>query len=194
MLKRADKRELSERCRDYQKTHEYWAMQLRLDLADLLTDHLRETGITQRELAAACGMKESFLSRIIHSDSNCTFDVAARVLHSIGVKPQLVDRDKHADKGVVSTAACQNQYIKGTVHVGESKLGRTLITVSETGPADVDAADAHGRLDRFADISWAAGPVGGHGPVYVDCGDEDFIDASFCNTPGPASRGLSRSG
>jgi transcriptional regulator with XRE-family HTH domain len=66
--------------------------QLRLDLADLVIAKLREKGWTQKQLADATGMKESFVTRIIHSNSNCTFGVAGRILFALDVKATLTTK------------------------------------------------------------------------------------------------------
>lgn len=58
---------------------------LRLQLADLLLRQLRAKGWTQKQLAKAARMKESFITRVIHAESNCTFDVAGRLLFAAGV-------------------------------------------------------------------------------------------------------------
>jgi len=74
---------------EFEATPESVGIDLRLDLADLIIAQLDRKRWTQKRLAQRCGMKESFVSRIIHAESNCTFDVAGRLLHALGVKPKL---------------------------------------------------------------------------------------------------------
>ncbi|MCW5766709.1 MAG: helix-turn-helix transcriptional regulator [Phycisphaeraceae bacterium] len=62
---------------------------LRLDLAHAIVRRLDALGWSQNELAQRCGLKPSFISRLIHSDSNCSFSTAARVLSALGVRPRL---------------------------------------------------------------------------------------------------------
>ena len=62
---------------------------LRLSLADIVLERLDELGWTQRRLAEEAGMRESFLSRVIHADSNWTCDVAGRLLFALGARAEL---------------------------------------------------------------------------------------------------------
>ncbi len=61
-------------------------MRFRLDLSKLICDALDAKGWTQRDLAREAGMKESFVSRVVNADSNCTFDVAGRLLFALGAR------------------------------------------------------------------------------------------------------------
>lgn len=58
----------------------------RLNLSDILLDRINDQGCTQKQLADKAGMKQPFVSRIINSDSNCTFDVAGRLLFALGIR------------------------------------------------------------------------------------------------------------
>lgn len=53
--------------------------------------HMDGRKLTQKQLAEMADMKESFITRIVHADSNCTFDVAGRILQALGVKAKLVE-------------------------------------------------------------------------------------------------------
>lgn len=64
---------------------------LRADLAGIILRHLDGKKWTQKKLADAAGMKPSFLTRIIHHEQNCTFDVTARILHALGVRASLAE-------------------------------------------------------------------------------------------------------
>lgn len=64
----------------------------RLDLADIVLAQLKAKGWTQKRLAKESGFKESFISRIIHAESNCTFDVAGRILSALGLGGKLVTK------------------------------------------------------------------------------------------------------
>lgn len=74
---------------EFEKSPQSVGIGLRLDLADLVMRHLDLMGWTQKRLAEATGMHESFISRIIHANSNCKFDVAGRIMHALGVKVRL---------------------------------------------------------------------------------------------------------
>ena len=95
MFRRKHKTGLLERFAQYKQTAEYFAQQLRLDLSDLVLRGLRrEPQMTQRDLATKYGKGESFISRLINGDYNCSFGVAARVLFVLGIRPKLVDADE----------------------------------------------------------------------------------------------------
>jgi AraC-like DNA-binding protein len=68
--------------------------ELRLDLADIVLRHLDDKRWTQNRLANAAGIKPSYLTRVIHSNTNCTFDTAGRILHALDVRAKLVEVDE----------------------------------------------------------------------------------------------------
>jgi transcriptional regulator with XRE-family HTH domain len=70
---------------EFEATPESRGYDLRLSLSTLVAKRLKAKGWTQKQLADATGMKESFITRIVHADSNCTFDVAGRILFALGV-------------------------------------------------------------------------------------------------------------
>ena len=77
---------------DYkQNDPESQGVHLRLNLAEIVIRQLNANGWTQAELAERIGKKEPFISRIIHSDTNCTFDTAGRILFALGVQAELVE-------------------------------------------------------------------------------------------------------
>ena len=82
---------LHERLRRFNATPEGRSETLRQDLSAIMIRRLGELGWTQKQLAQRCGKTESFISRLIHTDTNCTFEVAAHVLHALGAQPRLVD-------------------------------------------------------------------------------------------------------
>lgn len=65
-------------------------LSLRLDLATIILKALRERGWNQSALASAAGVKEGFISRLVHSDANCTFETAGRILFALGLRASLV--------------------------------------------------------------------------------------------------------
>lgn len=62
---------------------------LRLDLAQIVGAAMEEKGWTQKQLAEAAGMKESFVTRIMHAHQNCTLDSVGRILFALGVGAEL---------------------------------------------------------------------------------------------------------
>ena len=79
---------------DFRQRPESQGVQLRLNLAELLIRQLRAKGWTQRQLADTAVLKESYVSRVFHSDANCTFETAGRLLFALGIKAELAVSDK----------------------------------------------------------------------------------------------------
>ncbi len=73
----------------YNETPDSVGYLLRLNLAEMVMTGLWRKHWTQKQLADAAGMKESFIARIIHADSNCTFDVAGRLLFALNIDAEL---------------------------------------------------------------------------------------------------------
>lgn len=89
--------DILKRLREYQKSDEGFAHELQLSLADIVFERLGDLEWTQAQLAHAAGMKESFVSRILHAEeSNCTFKTAGRLLRAMGVRARLRIQEKEA--------------------------------------------------------------------------------------------------
>jgi plasmid maintenance system antidote protein VapI len=122
--------DLIRRHREYRKTPQSAGMQLRIDLSGIIAKKLHEKRWTQKQLADAAGLKESQVTNLIHSNKNCTFDTAGRVLHALGVKVAL--RDKAELDAAVSAVAMANvSLISLTLH-----RARAPVTVVNT-PSEV---------------------------------------------------------
>jgi ribosome-binding protein aMBF1 (putative translation factor) len=74
---------------EFDNTPEGRGYDLRLDLSSIIVRQLAAKGWTQKKLADEVGVKESFITRLIHSSANCTFDTAGRVLFALGVRAEL---------------------------------------------------------------------------------------------------------
>lgn len=76
----------------------------RLVFARIVLRQLAARGWSQRELAKRTGIKEPVISRIVHSDANCTFDTFGRILFAFGItaKQVLMERDYYGDEESVS--------------------------------------------------------------------------------------------
>ncbi len=74
---------------EYHQTPESRGIKLRLNLAQIILRHLRENNWTQKELARKTSFKDSFISRLLHSDANCTFETAGRILFALGIEAKL---------------------------------------------------------------------------------------------------------
>jgi len=71
---------------DFRERSDSVGFYFRLNLMSLLCELMDEKDWTQKQLANAADMQESFVSRVINAESNCTFDVAGRLLFSLGVR------------------------------------------------------------------------------------------------------------
>lgn len=86
---------IRERLAQFRRTPRGYGRVLRNSLSRIIVDRLDEHGWSQRQLAEAAGMKESFISRVIHGASNCTFDVAGRILHAVGAPAAVYDTTEY---------------------------------------------------------------------------------------------------
>lgn len=95
-------KDLLKRLREFENSPEGYGYELRLQLATVIFRQLDKKGWTQKRLAEESGMKESFLSRVLHAESNCTLDVMGRLFFALGIKPQLIDRETTASESPVT--------------------------------------------------------------------------------------------
>jgi len=63
---------------------------LRADLARFILNHLKDSGMTQKELAKNLRMGEPLLSRILALDANATMRTIARLYKTFGEKPAII--------------------------------------------------------------------------------------------------------
>jgi len=77
--------------RDFKKTPEYAGLRLRLEVSHIVVTRLRDLGWSQRELARRCKQKESFISRIVHGDANCTLDTIGKLAYALGIDVAFVE-------------------------------------------------------------------------------------------------------
>ncbi len=70
----------------FDQTSESVGLELRLSLAETILRHLKAKGWTQAMLARKAGVKEPFISRVLHSNANCTLDTAGKLLFALGVR------------------------------------------------------------------------------------------------------------
>ena len=75
---------------EYKQKPESYGMKLRLNLAELVIQRLKSNGWSQRDLAQEAGLKEAYISRILHSDANCTFESAGKILFALEIKAALL--------------------------------------------------------------------------------------------------------
>ena len=93
---------------EYHQTPESHGMKLRLNLAQIILRHIKENKWTQKELARKTSYKDSFISRLLHSDANCTFETAGRILFALGVEAKLEEvRETHSSMEMDSSGHTQ---------------------------------------------------------------------------------------
>jgi plasmid maintenance system antidote protein VapI len=113
----------------FDNTAEGRGYDLRLDLADIILQHLAEKKWTQASLARAAGMKPSFLTRIIHGSQNFTADVAGRILFALGAKAKLMEIHEDAEE-IAQRNDNGIEIIKKGTAVGSIKF-RQQISISD---------------------------------------------------------------
>ena len=64
-------------------------LEMRLSLAEIVLGQLRCRGWSQRDLAERTGLQESYISRVLHSNANCTFGTAGKLLFTLGIRARL---------------------------------------------------------------------------------------------------------
>jgi transcriptional regulator with XRE-family HTH domain len=152
-------RDLQKLLEDYEKTAESAGYDLRLDLAEIVLKALKRKGWTQKQLAAAAGKRESFITRIIHSANNCTFEVAGQVLFALGIKARLAEAyddlpiQPAAYRQAESATSFHYQYLyKDIIHGEEPKNIRSAGTPgpSAVHPAAIVTGSDPGELRNLA--------------------------------------------
>lgn len=74
---------------DYKGTAPGISLKLRLSLAEILQSNMKSRGWTQRKLADKTNKKEAYISRVMHSEANCTLDTIAELLFALDVRAKL---------------------------------------------------------------------------------------------------------
>jgi len=116
--------------KDFESTPESRGLALRTSLAVLVLHRLKEKGWSQKQLAESAGMKESFISRIIYANSNCTFDVAGRILFALDVTAEIVPAQKKKRMPAFDPADSIYSLNRVSIHGDDQK-----IEASSTGSA-----------------------------------------------------------
>jgi len=82
---------------EYDKTADAYAHALRLDLAFLVIGGMSARGWNIATLAGKTGFQESYISNVIHANSRCGFAGAGKILHALGIRATLVDKQPSAN-------------------------------------------------------------------------------------------------
>ncbi len=124
----------------YENKAESRGYELRLSLADVMLRGLRARGWSQKQLADAAQMKASFINRIIHGDSNCTFDVAGRLLFALGIHVHFVEKAKPDQQVIATTETSSSLRIREVTGNGKKTIQiRSTETASDPNVVDYSA-------------------------------------------------------
>ena len=116
-----DLQEILQALEKFERTPECRGLEHRLEFAELVIQHLKQKDWSQRDLALKASMKESFISRIVHSDANLTVETIGRIESAL---------DFHLDFKVRSA----ERHAEGStdLHLVTADGGRTRIPQQET--------------------------------------------------------------
>ena len=103
-------RDLRNSLEKFERTPQARSLDLRLTLSTLILNGLDRRRWTQKRLAAEAGMRESFVSRLIHAQSNCEFDTVGRILHALGTQAALVEKPLKPARRMGQTATSKQPH------------------------------------------------------------------------------------
>ena len=118
---------------EFEKTEASVGLELRLSLAELILRHLSSKNWTQRQLAEKTRLKESYISRVLHSNSNCTLDTAGKLLFALDVRARLrgfaIDTaGDGATSGVLNYLGQEYTHGQTSFKTDVSTAGRPIVT------------------------------------------------------------------
>lgn len=67
-------------------------LEFRLNLAEIILRNLDKKGWSQGDLARKANLKDSYVSRVIHSNANCTLETAGNLLFALGVDAKIEEQ------------------------------------------------------------------------------------------------------
>jgi len=85
-------KQLQRTLEEFKRSPEAPGVELRFMFADLILEHLRKKDWNQKQLAKKANMKESFISRLIHAEANCTLEIVGRIHFALGIHPYIGER------------------------------------------------------------------------------------------------------
>ena len=118
----------------YKQTPESVGLELRLSLSQTILRHLKAKGWTQSKLAKKTGMKEPFISRVLHSNANCTLDTAGKLLFALGIRARFEETVSGATHSTLRIAdyKCQGDT--------DGPSGKTIIAATTEKEAQAEWA------------------------------------------------------
>lgn len=106
-------KEILDQLAQSKETDEGISMSLRLDFAELILRNLAlKNDWTQARLAQESGLRESYISRVIHSDANCQISTFGKILRALGVRATLVEKPASSVASKEGTSDGEETYIE----------------------------------------------------------------------------------
>lgn len=106
-------KEILDQLAQSEETDEGIGISVRLDFAELIIRNLDlKEDWTQSRLATESGLKESYISRIIHSDANFQVSTLARIVRALGVRVTLVEVPASSVASKEGTSDGEETYIE----------------------------------------------------------------------------------
>lgn len=133
-------KEILEDLKQFEEDPDSRGVQLRLNLAEIVIRSLRAKGWTQRQLADEAGMKESYVSRVLHSAANCTFDSAGKLLFALDVSASIVEGSEtqkvttgDSTEGATFLVSMEQEFVDGEeIEESSSTAEETTINFSRS--------------------------------------------------------------
>lgn len=100
---------------------------LQYNVVNFVLRKMSETKIQKRELAERIGVKESQISRILHTNGNFTFDTISKLYKAFGRRPKIIDVDLFERR---DTATPVNQAPQKELN---AFIARTVETLAQSG-------------------------------------------------------------
>ncbi len=118
---------------------EFYAIGLRGDLAELIARGLQKMNLSQRELADITEWAPSYVSRLMHADTDFKIGVVARALVPLGIIPRIVDSAEYERLLAIQEEVESKRLLESSVAIEDSIVEETVITYG-TGTSAAEAA------------------------------------------------------
>ena len=79
---------------EFEKTEPSFTLELQLSLSELVLCQLENRKWSPQKLAEETGLKESYISRVLDGDANCTLKTVGKLLHALGVRAKIRESEE----------------------------------------------------------------------------------------------------
>ena len=117
--------------REVEQTPAGRGVELRMSFSQLVIERLRELGWTQKRLGDEARKKESYISRVVNGDQNCSFDRAAEILFALSMKAEFQRIHDQRSNGSNGNQANSRASFKEVLHGQDAREIRWTITAAE---------------------------------------------------------------